>query len=159
MFRFVCPLVFLATSVDAQCPAGALTLMSCTLKNGAKQVTTCLQGDQARYVYGVPGRSPELSLMRSVREVDMRPWPGVGSTLWEEFTFRNKDISYAVHYSVERKPEGQVSGGVTVLHGDRELASFSCDPGTVVSAGFGSPLFEAKERAGQSYSLETQSWN
>ncbi|MBO9452168.1 hypothetical protein J7426_17975 [Tropicibacter sp. R16_0] len=135
------------------------TLVSCTLKGGAKQLTTCLSASRVSYAFGSVGNTPELVLNYSVRDVDMRPWPGVGSSIWEEFTFYNKGVSYVVHYAVERTPDGQVSGGVTVMKGEQELAHLSCDPGSVVSAGYGLPLFEAKERAGQTYSLETRSWD
>ena len=159
MLRFACLIICIGSPALAQCPDGTETLVSCTLRGGAKQLTTCLAGERASYAFGIPGRSPELALNRSVRDVNMRPWPGVGSTIWEEFTFHNKDVSYVVHYSVERTPDGRVGGGVSVMQGERELVHLSCDPGSVVSAGYGLPLFEAKERAGQTYSLDTQSWN
>ncbi|WP_164661037.1 hypothetical protein [Tropicibacter sp. Alg240-R139] len=159
MFRFAVSLIFSAGVASAQCPEQSQTLVSCTLKGGAKKLTTCLDGTRASYAYGSTGRAPELLLDHSVRDVGMRPWPGVGSTIWEEFTFYNKDVSYVIHYAVERTPEGNVSGGITVMKGNQELAHLACDRGSIESAGYGLPLFEAKERAGQIYSPETQSWN
>jgi hypothetical protein len=159
MFRLAALFVLLSGAAWAQCPEPAQTLVSCTLKGGAKQLATCLDDTRVSYAFGAVGRAPELVLDHSVRDVDMRPWPGVGSSIWEEFTFYSKGISYVVHYAVERTPDGQVSSGVTVMMGEQELAHLRCDPGSVVSAGYGLPLFEAKERAGQTYSFETRSWN
>lgn len=159
MFRLAACLIFLASAAFAQCPEYAQTLVSCTLKGGTKQLTTCLDGTRASYAFGSVGRAPELVLDQSVRDVGMRPWPGIGSTIWEEFTFHNKGVSYVVHYAVERAPDGTVSGGISVMKGEQEIARLSCDPGSVMSAGYGLPLFEAKERAGQTYSFDTQSWN
>lgn len=119
-----------------------------------------MKGDQVSYAFGRSEAAPDLSLQRHVREVNMVPWPGIGGSIWEEFTFENKGTSYTVYYSQERDPGAKepLSGGVVVEQGGKELAHLRCDKGSVQSFGYGLPLFEAKERAGQVYSLETGSW-
>lgn len=161
MRLFLSSLLFVVSGMPAlACPAGSETLVSCTLKGGSKELTTCLQGDQVSYAFGSRGGNADLELQRNVREVNMVPWPGVGSSIWEEFTFENKGTSYTVYYSQERDPvaEEPLSGGVIVEQGGKELAHLQCDPGSVQSSGYGLPLFEAKERAGQVYSLDVGSW-
>ena len=119
-----------------------------------------MQGDQVSYAFGRSEAAPDLSLQRHVREVNMVPWPGVGGSIWEEFTFENKGTHYTVYYAQERDPSADVplSGGVIVEQGGQELAHLRCDGGSVKISGYGLPLFEAKERAGQVYSLESGSW-
>lgn len=142
------------------CPTGAETLVSCTLRKGTRQLETCLSGTQATYAFGRHGAAPDLFLQRAVTEVEMQPWPGVGSAIWEAFVFENQGVTYRVHYGVERggAAESPAYGGVTVEQDGKELASFDCDVGSVLTSGYPLPLFEAKEAAGQVYSLETQSW-
>lgn len=142
------------------CPNGAQTLVSCSLRQGALYLETCLLGDYATYAYGKTGLRPELALARPVTQVDMTPWPGIGRYIWEDFTFFNGDVSYQVFYSIDKLAEAGsgLTAGLTVRQGAQTLAEFSCDEASVVTAGYGLPLFEAKQLAGQIYSLETQSW-
>ncbi len=159
-FSSLCIFFCVSAQSGVACPAGSETLVSCTLKDGSKMLTTCLQGDQVRYAFGRSGGDPDLALLRNVRDVNMVPWPGIGSSIWEEFTFDNEGTSYTIYYSQERDPgaEEPLSGGVIVEQSGKELAHLRCDKGSVQSSGYGLPLFEAKERAGQVYSLETGSW-
>lgn len=142
------------------CPSASETLVSCSLKNGSRELTTCLQGDQVSYAFGRSGTAPDLALQRHVRDVNMVPWPGIGRSIWEEFTFENEGTSYTVYYSQEKDPgaEQPLSGGIIVEQGGKELAHLRCDRGSVQSSGYGLPLFDAKERAGQVYSLEAGNW-
>ena len=143
----------------AECQAGSQVLVSCTLKGGAKQLDTCLMGDQALYRYGPRNGAPELELRHHVRDVDMQPWPGVSRTIWEGFTFFNKDLGYEVYYSIDKGPElTDIRGGITVLRGDKTLASLECDPGSVISSGYSLPLYEAKEAAGQCWDHSQFAW-
>ncbi|MEP2717589.1 hypothetical protein [Pseudophaeobacter sp.] len=158
---FLSALLFTVSALPAlACPAGSEVLVSCSLKGGSKALTTCLRGDQVSYAFGRSGGAADLELQRNVREVNMVPWPGIGRSIWEEFTFENKGTSYTVYYSQARNagPEAPLDGGVIVEQGGKELAHLRCDAGSVQSSGYGLPLFEAKERAGQVYSLETGSW-
>ncbi|WP_417712861.1 hypothetical protein [Pseudophaeobacter arcticus] len=161
MRLFLCSFLFVVSVLPAvACPVGSETLVSCSLKNGSRMLTTCLQGDQVSYAFGRSGAAPDLTLQRNVRDVHMVPWPGIGRSIWEEFTFENEGTYYTVYYSLEKDPDVEQpwSGGVIVEQGGRELAHLHCDSGSVNSSGYALPLFEAKERAGQVYSLETGSW-
>ncbi|MEX0304562.1 MAG: hypothetical protein AB3N24_19260 [Leisingera sp.] len=150
---------FAVNAVQA-CPDGATTLVSCSLTGGANYLETCLLGDHATYAFGDAGRRPDLALARHVRDVDMTPWPGIGNSIWEAFTFETEGFSYTVHYTLEKDPGARVplSGGVIIGKDGQVVAHMQCDIGSVVSAGYSLPLFEVKEAAGQVYSLETQSW-
>ncbi|NSY37623.1 hypothetical protein [Leisingera sp. ANG59] len=157
---FLSGLIFLAFSTPVQaCPEGSETLVSCTFGGGSKALTTCLHGKQATYAFGAPGRQPELSMKRHVRDVGLTPWPGIGGSIWEEVIFSNGDARYIVYYSVSKDPGAltPMEGGVIVESNGSELAHLRCDAGTVDS-GYPLPLFDAKVAAGQEYSLETGEW-
>ncbi|CUH85757.1 hypothetical protein [Thalassovita mediterranea] len=143
------------------CPEGATPLVSCPLQDGAKVLQTCLLGDHVTYAFGKAGETPDLHLARPVTDVAMTPWPGIGRYIWEDFTFTNGATSYRVFYGFDKMAEGaaQLTGGVAVEQGDKVLAELYCDAGQVITSGYPLPLFEAKEAAGQIYSLETQSWS
>jgi hypothetical protein len=160
IFVLAAGIVSLVSPVWA-CPPDAETLVSCTLRKGTRQLETCLSERLVTYAFGRQGATPDLSLQRAVTEVEMQPWPGVGSAIWEAFALENKGVVYRIHYGVERagSTEAPAYGGVTVEQDGKELASFDCDVGSVQTSGYPLPLFEAKEAAGQSYNAETQSWD
>lgn len=151
-------LAVLASTASADCPTGAQELVSCTLKGGRKVLTTCLMDQTASYSFGAAHKAPDLHLTRHVRDVDYTPWPGIGRTIWEEFSFENKGVRYLVHFSVDKAPGSVMQGGVIVMQGETELASLDCDPGSVAGQGYSMRLYDAKVAAGQSFSLQTQSW-
>ncbi|NVK13954.1 MAG: hypothetical protein HWE35_07200 [Rhodobacteraceae bacterium] len=153
------PFLLANSAAVLACPEGAETLVSCTFKGGAKTLTTCLHGEQATYVFGTPGRQPELEMKRDVREVGMTPWPGIGGSIWEEAIFVNGDVRYIVYYSISKDPGARnpMEGGVVVEQYGVELAHLRCDAGSVLS-GYPLPLFDAKVAAGQEYSMETGEW-
>lgn len=156
---FLAAAIALPGAAMAACPSNAAVLVSCNLKHGTKRLETCLLGDRALYRYGTPGKPPELEMLRHVRDVGMTPWPGVSRTIWESFTFFNDDIGYEVHHSIDKGPDaGPLRGGITVMRGDDVLASLDCDPGTVESAGYSLPLYEAKEAAGQCWDFASFAW-
>jgi hypothetical protein len=158
---FISSFLFVVSAMPAMaCPAGSEVLVSCSLKDGSKELTTCLQGEQVSYAFGRSGAKPDLELQRNVRDVNMVPWPGIGRSIWETFTLENAGTFYTVYYNQEKDPDAvqSLSGGVIVEQGGRELAHLHCDSGSVKSSGYGLPLFEAKQRAGQVYSLEAESW-
>lgn len=82
----------------------------------------------------------------------VRPWNGVGSSIYEGLEFRGGDVTYQVHFAQNRiaAETPELRGGVPVLKADQMLAQLECDKGSVVSGDFYA-LFEAKERAGQCY--------
>ncbi|UWQ27607.1 hypothetical protein K3555_13980 [Leisingera sp. M527] len=160
MRAFLIGSFLLAANAVHACPDGSTILVSCTFNGGASYLETCLMGDHATYAYGESDRKPELALARHVRDVDMTPWPGIGKSIWEAFTFENGGYSYTAHYAIKKDPgaESPMSGGIIVDKDGQQVASRQCDTGSVSASGYSLPLFEAKEAAGQIYSPETQSW-
>jgi hypothetical protein len=157
----ICALTLTLATPAHACPDGATPLVSCPLQDGAKVLQTCLLGDHATYAFGKTDKTPALHLAQPVADIAMTPWPGIGRYIWEDFTFTNGATSYRVFYSIDKMAEGdaQMTGGVAVEQGDKVLAELYCDAGQVTTSGYPLPLFEAKEAAGQIYSLETQTWS
>lgn len=158
MRLFTFGLCFVASTATA-CPDGSETLVSCALEGGRKYLQTCLVGDQVTYSFGRTGRTPDLQLSRHVTEVFLYPWPAASRTIWESVTFENAGVSYRVYYAQERDPRTpEVSGGVYVERGEDVLAELTCDPGSVETAGYPLPLFDAKEAAGQIFDRNSYTW-
>ena len=163
--RLIASLLFalalaLATPVAAAGCFGAGTPMfHCTAKNGTKAIDICLQGEVAIYRFGPLGGVAELLLARHVDGVHMRPWNGVGSSIFEEVTFYNGTYEYLIHYAVDRiaATTPQVTGGIRVQEGDHIKAELGCDTGSVAARDF-YPLFEAKEASGQCWSHDSFTW-
>ncbi len=133
--------------------------MSCSMDGGKKQLQTCIAGDQVLYRFGATDRSPDLDLIRPVTEVDFYPWPAASRTIWEEMKFENGGFSYLVSYAQERDPRTpEISGQVVVQKAGETLATLTCDPGSVRSAGYPLPIFDAKVAAGQQFNRATYSW-
>lgn len=67
--------------------------LSCSLKDGAKQVELCdkLETDEAdaSYAYFTQGEAPDLVIENSYDELDVRPWNGMGASEWHAVTFHN----------------------------------------------------------------------
>lgn len=147
-----------ASAASAACSGPGTALFTCTFKGGKKQVNVCLQGNVVLYSFGATGRAPELLLGRDVTQVGFTPWSGVGRSIWEELTLSSGDFAYALSYSIDRAPDGDLpSGQLMVGRGGRTLANLNCDVGSVDIHDF-YPLFEAKEAAGQRFCIDTQSW-
>lgn len=153
------PAIFMASPLWAGCPDGSAVLVDCTLEGGAKTLTTCQVGDQVSYAFGRRDAPPDLALTRHVRDVDMTPWPGIGMSIWEDFTVHNRGYDYTVFYSFRREPGAEdLTAGVVVSRGGAELARITCDPGSIDVAGYGFPIFDAKHAAGQVWSREQHRW-
>ena len=160
--RILLPVLMFGAATAAQaCPNGATPLMSCTFQDGAKYLETCLVGNHTTYSFGTTGQWPDLALARPVVDVDLTPWQGIGRYIWESMTLRNSDVTYEVHYSVDRLTEDQsaaVSGGILVQQKGTILAELACDPGTVLIEEWFVPLYVAKQAEGQTYLVEEQVW-
>ena len=153
------PAIFAATPLWAGCPPGSAVLVNCTLENAAKVLTTCQIGDQVTYAYGRVNAAPDLQMTRHVRDVHMTPWPGIGMSIWEDFTLVNQGYAYTVFYSFRREPGAMdLNAGVLVSRGDEQLARIECDPASIDFAGNGLPLWDAKHAAGQTWSYEQHMW-
>lgn len=144
---------------QADCANGAELLFACTFQSGAKTVTTCLSDDLVSYAFGPTGGTPELQMTRHVRDVDMQPWNGFGRWLAEGFALRNGDYAYTLRYGIDRLSEELViEGDLAVSRGDTILADLMCDAGSVRTAGFPLPLYDAKLDAGQIWDGEEFMW-
>ncbi|WP_147112828.1 hypothetical protein [Tateyamaria sp. syn59] len=99
---------------------------------GTKSVKVCVGQGQATYAFGPRGAEPELSLTRSLADVQATPWPGIGRSIWEDITFENKGTRYRVWVAVDRMAgELPGRGGVVVSQGDETLANLECQDGSV----------------------------
>lgn len=136
------------------CPQGT-ALLSCPI--GTKQLQLCLTAEAVTYSFGPQG-APDLTLTTPIQQAAYTPWPGVGSAIWDSLAFTNNDITYEVWTSVNRSPEATrgLQGGVNVLRADTLVAQLTCKDGTVTSDL--TPVFEAKESAGQCWNFDTLAW-
>lgn len=144
----------------AACPIGTETVLSCLARGGTKALDVCI--DQTAgvvgYSYGPPDGAPELSLSQTIAQVDHRPWPGIGRSIWEATVFYNAGYAYEVYISVDRMARDQpVSGGVALYRGDRTIAQIECDAGTAEIGLWA--VSDAKEALGLCWDQGAQSWN
>lgn len=157
--RLIVAAVLCPFPVLAACPDGSDKMLSCTFNDGAKTVTTCIADDMALYFYGPTGSAPDLAMIRNVRDVDMRPWNGVGRYLWEGFSFTRGEYAYELRYAIDRLTEGNpIEAGLTVYGSGGVLADLTCDPDGVDTVGYPLPLFDAKIAAGQEWVFEEEIW-
>ncbi|NRB35772.1 MAG: hypothetical protein HRU31_13725 [Rhodobacteraceae bacterium] len=148
---------FLGAKASVACDGDVL--LACDMAGSSKQLETCLIGDRVRYAFGAADM-PDLVLERHVRDVLYEPWPGVGRSIWHVTGFQVDDITYRVFLNIDRlsDPPGAQSAGVIVEQNGEELARLDCDPATIRGAGDPSPVFFAKEKAGQVYDRDGQVW-
>ena len=141
----------------AQCPGNQKTVLSCTMRDGARQVDVCIDGANITYAYGAPGAAPELTLREPVATVAHEPWPGIGRTIWEATTFINRGYAYQVAISVDRMDESAPpQGSVTVMKAGETLAHLQCDtPGTVIGIW---AVSDAKEAQGLCWQPNLFQW-
>jgi len=150
--------VSLPSLAQAGCSEGSQVLINCTFYDGAKSVTTCLQGDSATYAFGPTGGQAELKMSRHVVDVGMDPWHGFGRWIAEGLTFDNDDYAYALRYGIDRLSEDQrLEADLWVTYGDQTLAHLVCDAGSI-KAGYPLPLFDAKIASGQTWDQEEMLW-
>ncbi|WP_377507268.1 hypothetical protein [Octadecabacter sp. R77987] len=155
----VFPFLFLAAPVLADCPPQGDTFLSCTILETGKQLEVCVDGGDALYAYGPAGQVPELAMRVSIRALDYRPWPGAGSTIWEEVSFERGDYFYVVFGGVSREPSETTDeiistalGGFEVYVGESFVTRGACIPETVVFP-WTDALSRGKRAAGLEWSL------
>lgn len=117
----------LSSAAQAACPTLAAPILSCSLKDGAKQLEVCLEGDSFTYAYGPRGGSPELRLYSEVADGSFRPWNGIGRTIWEVLVFRNGEYFYEVGMGWDKM--------AALIDGEDGEAQEEPDPGVAMSAG------------------------
>ncbi|MBU2983607.1 hypothetical protein KO498_17500 [Lentibacter algarum] len=138
MFKTLIVAVFLPVAALADCATPDSHFVSCTLKGGTKRLEVCRDEHSASYWFGSINGKAELALTAKVGEFIYRPWPGIGSTIWEELIFINNGISYAVYGAHQRNypdhDDGEVTvvtvAGIVVRQGEKELGELRCDAGS-----------------------------
>lgn len=136
--------------------AQAEPLFQCPFPNG--KLVTVTAGDAALiYEFGPPHAAPELRLVRDYEDVSVRPWNGVGGSIWEELALSNGDVTYRIWGAFDRMTEAhEKTGGIVVEQDGEELAQLDCTPNGVVYTPFG--FFDAYEAAGFCWNLEADRW-
>jgi hypothetical protein len=108
----------------AHCAANEETVIDCAI--GDKRLSLCVASD-ATLIYSFENnKTIELRLVDGPRAYQFRPWPGIGRTIWENVTFTRGPFAYQVYSSFD-KMSHETQSGVSVLRGDTEIASLSCD--------------------------------
>lgn len=157
-FGTICAFTLFTTTAQAGCFGSGTSLFHCTMSNGKNAVDVCLQEGVVTYSFGKLGKTPDLLLARKEVDVSMSPWNGVGRSIYEEISFHNREYSYILGYSMDRKAQDSpLEGTLIVVEGDATAAELTCDKGSVQTADF-YPLFEAKELAGQRYCPDAFLW-
>ena len=155
----------LAALAGAPLPAQQpdLTLISCPVSAERRLELSLDPGPTPdkggfRYAFG-PAGSPDLRLFAPFSAGPVRPWNGVGRSIWSSVTFANGAYSYEVWHSLDRlAPEPRPQAGVNVLKGETLLAAHACldAPSTRIA-----PVFafeDAMQDAGQAYDRQTGRW-
>lgn len=165
--RVVCGAVFscfLGTGGIAGCPQGQEPFASCEITGRNTEVFVCFDESQATYRYGAVGQTPDLELSVPIRDVDFRPWSGVGKSIVESVVFYNQGHSYAVYAGFDRpfseeemQRKDRHFGGLEVARDGEVLASFECEPETV-SYGFGEGIYDVKTASGMQWDEVSNSW-
>jgi len=140
------------------CAPGTTTILSCTFSNGAKALVACQDGTSATYAFGKVGQVPDLALSVPIESLGYVPWPGVGSSVWDEVTFTNNGVAYVLWQSFDRDPNVAMpqQAGIVVRQGDKDLARLECDQGSITPQIDG--LWDVFEALGQCYDRQDQSW-
>jgi hypothetical protein len=157
--RYAVALSLLAAPAWAECGGYDSTFLFCQIENSAKTLSVCFDDEAASYRFGPTMGAPELELVERIATLDYTPWPGAGSTIWEEVVFYNQNYSYTVAVAVRRDipddPDALVKvdqfGGVIVKRNNVEIANLTCDPATIYIDRLDG-LSEAKNQLGNVYS-------
>lgn len=148
----------LTSPAFADCSPNTETILSCTFQNGKKTLEACHDGTTAYYSFGKRGMVAEMNLKALVKNLNFEPWPGVGSSIWEQVTFTNEDISYVVWSSLTRDPTvaKPQNAGIEVMQGDKSLALLRCDQSSINTNI--DQLWEAMEAQGMCYNRSEFNW-
>ncbi len=95
-------------------------IFSCTTTN-KKSIRLTQQGNNLKYAFGTPGKSPDIAVSVPLSKTNYEPWNGVGRWITSSVTIPNGDYSYQVFYGADRlSDEHPISAGVNVLRGADE---------------------------------------
>ncbi len=132
-------------------------LFSCQFANGKAAALTADESG-VTYTFGLPGKAPELVLRRGYADIRVRPWNGVGRSIWEDLTLTNAGYSYVLWGSADRMEENApMEAGVIVEQGGEEIARLDCLSESLSYAVFS--FADAYEAAGYCWNFDTQSWD
>ncbi|MES2666991.1 MAG: hypothetical protein V4712_12895 [Pseudomonadota bacterium] len=151
-------LLGLVAMVPAQAQAQTCgeVLLACTI-NGSRQVTVCLSGAEVSYVYGKPGKPPELALTAALADGVYAPWNGIGRYMSDSIAFSNAGYAYEVWQSVDKMaPDAGPVYGVNVMQGDALLKNLTCDAGAEAQPF--DILYKATEAQGLCWDFATRGW-
>lgn len=118
------------------CTIDESVMFACTFKGGEKAVEVCdtnywADGDNAAYGFFKTGGGIEKEIITDKASLNVTPWSGVGSAIWEAVTFYSGEYGYEVWWSIERAGDAPMDGGITVMQNGAVLAELSCDEGSV----------------------------
>jgi hypothetical protein len=162
LLRYTALLAAMAFPALADCQPPWETFMSCEIEGSGKRLEVCFDRQAAAYNFG-PQSAPELELIYPIAELAYRPWPGVGSSIWEEIDFPHAGHLYTVSAGIDRRVREDETepprlwGGVEVRKGAQVLATLQCAPETVAFS-WSQGLYEAKEAAGFSWDYSRHEW-
>ena len=144
-----------ASSAFAFCATGETKAFEC--RTGSKTLSVCFTKDSATYTFGLADSSPELALTQALTSVSVTPWPGIGSSIWEDISFFNDGHTYTVFVAVDRmNPSLDITSGVIVERDGKHLASLDCAPDSITASAFA--FSDAMHDAGLCYDRTTQIW-
>lgn len=147
----------LPASGYAECTGNEQRVLECTFKKGRNAVSVCISGDAILYEYGKRGAKPDLRLIENIKDVEHLPWPGVGSSIWNETTFYNGEYSYAIYMSMDRMSEEHpIYAGISVAKAGKELARLDCDQKNLKIGLF--EVSDTKKQFGQCWNLDQEKW-
>ncbi|MEC9199445.1 MAG: hypothetical protein VX974_17720 [Pseudomonadota bacterium] len=118
------------------CTIDESVMFACTFNGGKKAVEVCdtnywADGDNAAYGFFETGGWIEKEIITDKASLNVTPWSGVGSSIWETVTFYSGDCGYEVWWSVERSDDAPLHGGITVTQSGAALVELSCEESSV----------------------------
>ncbi len=131
-------------------------LFECTVLNGAKTLAVTVNPPFVYYSFG-PEAAPEIVIEKTISDVGVTPWNGVGRSIFEEIEFLVGGHFYRVYHNFDRNDHVH-SGGVSVWRGDEELISIACDKGTTTVDGGVFGFLDLKQDAGFCWDFDALEW-
>lgn len=124
-----------AASAGEFCELDGSEMFRCTFNGGAKAVEVCdaywLDGDMASYGFFKRGGEIEKEIITDKASLIYDEGTGMGGMMSESVTFQaGGGYAYEVFWWAQQG-DAQISGGINVLQNGDEIASLSCDPGSV----------------------------
>ncbi|EAP78886.1 hypothetical protein NAS141_03973 [Sulfitobacter sp. NAS-14.1] len=124
-----------AATAGSYCELDGSEMFTCTFNGGAKAVEVCdafwMDGDMASYGFFKSSGEVEKEIITDKASLLYNEGTGMGTMMSESVTFQTEDgYGYEVFWWAEQG-DVEASGGVNVHKDGSEIASLSCDPGSV----------------------------